>query len=157
MADFTQSTSNTLSQLPHSSQSTEVQPTHTGEEFNGSHRGSSSLDREPSTERQRGSTMSQSQTLVSSRGGTLKKRRSLSRRGSLRREGSRKGSRPGSSRGIGLDGQDDLARQGGSEMNSAFYTPVTTTGSPTEILATRFQGGWDGEARICDYVCAKPY
>ena len=82
------------------------------------------------------STMSQSHTLTPSRGGTLKKRQSLSRKNSLKRSGSRRNSRPGSVRSLtfadGVDGH-------GSEMNSAFYTPVPTTGTPTEILANRFQ------------------
>lgn len=38
----------------------------------------------------------------------------------------------------------------GSEMNSAFYTPVTTKGSPTEILANRFQGESYSDARNFD-------
>lgn len=76
--------------------------------------------------------MSQSHTLTPSRGGTLKKRQSLSRKNSLKRGGSRRGSRPGSVR--------SLTFADGSEMQSAFFTPVPTTGSPTEILANRFQG-----------------
>ena len=80
--------------------------------------------------------MSQSHTLTPSRGGTLKKRQSLSRKNSLKRSGSRKGSRPGSVRSSSFaDGVEGY----GSEMNSAFYTPVPTTGTPTEILAERFQ------------------
>lgn len=83
------------------------------------------------------STMSQSHTLTPSRGGTLKKRQSLSRKNSLKRSGSRKNSRPGSVKSLTF--ADDVAGHG-SEMNSAFFTPVPTTGSPTEILANRFQG-----------------
>lgn len=81
-----------------------------------------------------GSAMSQSQTLTPSRGGTLKKRQSLSRKTSMKRTGSKKGSRPGSVHDVSLaDGVAD-------HMNDVFYTPVPTTGSPTEILAGRFQG-----------------
>ena len=80
------------------------------------------------------STMSQSQTLTPSRGGTLKKRQSLSRKGSLKRNLSKKSSRPGSQ----VFADDTLAQN--PEMNSAFFTPVPTTGSPTDILANRFQG-----------------
>lgn len=83
------------------------------------------------------STMSQSHPLTPSRGGTLKKRQSLSRKNSLKRSGSRRDSRPGSVKGLTF--ADDVAGNG-SEMNSAFFTPVPTTGSPTEILANRFQG-----------------
>ena len=81
-----------------------------------------------------GSTMSQSQTLTPSRGGTLKKRQSLSRRTSLTRNTSMKGERPASQ----AFADDTLAQN--PEMNDAFFTPVPTTGSPTEILANRFQG-----------------
>lgn len=83
------------------------------------------------------STMSQSHTLTPSRGGTLKKRQSLSRKNSLKRSGSRKDSHPGSVKSLTLT---DYVGEQGSEMNNAFFTPVPTTGSPTEILASRFQG-----------------
>lgn len=83
------------------------------------------------------SNMSQSQTLTPTRGGTLKKRQSLSRKNSLKRSGSRKDSRPGSVKSLTF--ADDVEGHV-SEMNSAFFTPVPTTGSPTEILANRFQG-----------------
>ncbi len=45
--------------------------------------------------------------------------------------------RPGSV--ASLNGVEDV-RAHNSEMNNAFFTPVPTTGSPTEILAGRFQG-----------------
>lgn len=139
MADLNQGAPNTVSRLAQSTQS--IQPTTVGEENNGLHHGSSSVDREQSRERQRiSSTASQSHTVIPSRGGTLKKRRSLSRKGSLKRELSRRSSRPGSIKGVGLDGQEEHVGDAGSEYNSAFHTPVTTSGSPTEILATRFQG-----------------
>ena len=80
---------------------------------------------------------SQSHTLTPSRGGTLKKRQSLSRKNSLKQSGSRKNSRPGSVKSLTF--ADDIGGQA-SEMNSAFFTPVPTTGSPTDILANRFQG-----------------
>ena len=82
------------------------------------------------------STMSQSHALTPLRGGTLKKRQSLKRADSMRRSGSRKGSRPGSIRSLTF--ADDVAGHG-SEMNDAFFSPVPTSGSPTEILANRFQ------------------
>ena len=83
------------------------------------------------------STMSQSHTLTPSRGGTLKKRQSLSRKNSLKRSGSTRNSRPASVKSLTF--ADDVGAHG-SEMNSAFFTPVPTTGSPTDILANRFQG-----------------
>ena len=83
------------------------------------------------------STLSQSHTLTPSRGGTLKKRQSLSKKNSLKRSGSRKNSLPGSVKSLTF--ADDVYGQG-SEMSSAFFTPVPTTGSPTDILANRFQG-----------------
>ena len=83
------------------------------------------------------SSMSQSHTITPSRGGTLKKRQSLSRKTSLKRSGSKKGSQPGSVKGLTF--ADDVGDHG-SEMHSAFFTPVPTSGSPTEILANRFQG-----------------
>lgn len=79
--------------------------------------------------------MSQSHTLTPSRGGTLKKKQSLSRKNSLRRAGSKKGSRPGSVRSLTF--ADDVA---GPEASSVFYTPVPTRGNPTQTLANRFDG-----------------
>ena len=82
------------------------------------------------------STLSQSHTLTPSRGGTLKKKQSVSRKGSLKRASSRRNS-AGSVRSVAF-ANDGVAE--GDEMNNAFYTPVPTSGNPTEILANRFQG-----------------
>ncbi|KAI4097179.1 MAG: hypothetical protein LQ344_000589 [Seirophora lacunosa] len=104
-----------------------------------SQRGSTLVDSGPAGDIQPDdSTMSQSQTLTPSRGGTLKKKRSLSKRGSVKRSASRRNSYAASIKGLAAgdsqyDGADD------DQMNSAFFTPVPTTGSPTEILANRFQ------------------
>ncbi len=84
------------------------------------------------------STMSQSHTLTPSRGGTLKKRQSLKKKGSLRRSASGKNGRPDSIRSF--DGEKEVYSGDHAELNNAFFTPVPTTGSPTEILASRFQG-----------------
>lgn len=84
------------------------------------------------------STMSQSHTLTPSRGGTLKKRQSLKKKSSLRRSASGKNSRPGSIRSFG--GEKEVYSGDQDELNNAFFTPVPTSGSPTEILANRFQG-----------------
>ncbi|KAI9809602.1 MAG: hypothetical protein M1825_000034 [Sarcosagium campestre] len=95
------------------------------EEFDVSHRGSAVLDHPPRP---------------LSRGGTLKKKPSLSRKTSLKRGGSRRSSRAGSVRSVFLGDKEKYSVEGdGGERNSAFYTPVPTAGNPTEILATRFQ------------------
>lgn len=73
--------------------------------------------------------------MTPSRGGTLKKKASVSRRSSLGRSGSRR-SRAGSIAGVGTPG----ARE---DYNSALSTPIPTHGSPTDILANRFQGMLD--------------
>lgn len=100
--------------------------------------GSSTLGGDSSGGLRRGnSTISQSHTLTPSRGGTLKKKQSLKKKGSLRRSASAKSSRPGSIRSFRSD-QEAYAGDHG-EMNNAFFTPVPTTGSPTDILANRFQ------------------
>ena len=139
MADLSQNVQGALSQLPQSPLSAENQPANNNEGLSGPTQ-SSSFDRERSRERQGNPAMHPLQAVVPSRGGTLKKRRSLSRRGSLKRSGSRKSNHPGLIGTNGIDGQGESAANYGSEMNSAFYTPVTTTGSPTETLANRFQG-----------------
>ncbi|KAL8830829.1 MAG: hypothetical protein Q9170_005556 [Blastenia crenularia] len=111
----------------------EVDPSH---EHSTSQRGSTLVDSGAGGASD--SAMSQSHTLTPSRGGTLKKKRSLSKKASVKRSGSRKNSFAGSIKGLAAgdqqyDGADD------EQMNSAFFTPVPTTGSPTEILANRFQ------------------
>ena len=120
---------------PPSHSNTHNQAVHLDENAMVGHPGSSPMGE--SDTHQATSTISQSHTLTPSRGGTLKKRQSLSRKNSLKRSGSRKDSRPGSVKSLTF--ADDVGGHG-SEMNSAFFTPVPTTGSPTEILANRFQG-----------------
>lgn len=67
-----------------------------------------------------------------SRSGTLKKKASISRKTSLKRSGSRKSMiAAGSIKGVDPETND---------YNSALYTPIPVNGSPTEILANRFQG-----------------
>jgi hypothetical protein len=68
-----------------------------------------------------------------SRSNTLKKQKSLSRKTPLKRSGSRKSLAAGSIKGV---------TGGNEEYNSVFHTPIPTTGTPTEILANRFQGSW---------------
>lgn len=67
-----------------------------------------------------------------SRSNTLKKRNSIKRTTSLKRSSSKRSLKAGSLAGFG--GVDS-----NQEFNSAFSTPVPTQGSPTEILANRFQ------------------
>jgi hypothetical protein len=88
--------------------------------------------------RRTNSQMSQSQTLMPSRGGTLKKKASLRRTGSLKRSSSKRSSRAGSVRSLALGDKEKYGE--GEEFNSAFYTPVPTSGSPTDVLSNRFQG-----------------
>ncbi|OSS46513.1 hypothetical protein B5807_08398 [Epicoccum nigrum] len=111
------------------------------EDFDARTRGSSVLDggdiprrsasRASSTVRD--STLNQSST--PSRSGTLKKKGSVKRTGSLKRSGSRKSLHAGSIRGVPIDDQE----QGYGREDSVFYTPVPTKGSPTDVLADRFQ------------------
>ncbi|KAF2444430.1 hypothetical protein P171DRAFT_521764 [Karstenula rhodostoma CBS 690.94] len=71
-----------------------------------------------------------------SRSGTLKKRASVKRSGSLKRSSSsRRSVRAGSIKGVEF--ADDDGR--GIKHNSVFYTAIPTSGSPTDILANRFQ------------------
>lgn len=100
------------------------------EEWDASQRGSSIID----SMNRSNSVMSQGETIMPSRGGTLKKKNSVKRSGSLKRGGSRRSSRAGSVRSLALHpgAMED-------EENSAFNTPVPLTGNPTEVLANRFQ------------------
>lgn len=102
------------------------------EEWDASQRGSSIID---GPMQRSNSVMSQGDTLIPSRGGTLKKKASLRRTGSMKRSSSRRSSRAGSVRSLALQSAGDT-----DETHSAFYSPVPTTGNPTEILANRFQG-----------------
>ena len=76
-------------------------------------------------------------TQTPSRGGTLKKRASVKRTGSLMRTSSRRSSRAGSVRSVALGEKEKYGQS--EETNSVFYTPVPTSGNPTELLANRFQ------------------
>jgi hypothetical protein len=80
-------------------------------------------------------TASYSSSKGPSRSNTLKKQKSLSRKSSLKRSGSRKSLSAGSIKGVSTP-----EKKGLDEYYSVFYTPVPTTGAPTEILANRFQG-----------------
>ncbi|KAI3319949.1 hypothetical protein HD806DRAFT_538909 [Xylariaceae sp. AK1471] len=69
-----------------------------------------------------------------SRGNTLKKKNSLRRSGSLKRSSSRRSMKAGSVKSLALQSSHEP-----DEMHSAFYCPVPTSGTPTEVLAHRFQ------------------
>jgi len=104
------------------------------EDFDARTRGSSVLDGDlPPRSSSRASTLNQGST--PSRSGTLKKKGSIKRTASLKRSGSRKSLHAGSIRGVAIDDQE----QGYGREQSVFYTPVPTKGSPTDILAERFQ------------------
>ncbi|KAL2811126.1 hypothetical protein BJX63DRAFT_292571 [Aspergillus granulosus] len=93
----------------------------------------------PSGIQRSASQLSQSHAATLTRSGTLKKKSSLSKRGSMRRSGSRRSMRAGSVRSLVLGDKEKYPVDGDEDMNSAFYIPVPTTGSPTEVLANRFQ------------------
>ncbi|KAL2785201.1 hypothetical protein BJX66DRAFT_343315 [Aspergillus keveii] len=93
----------------------------------------------PSGIQRSASQMSQSRSATPTRSGTLKKKSSLSKRGSMRRSGSRRSLRAGSVRSLVLGDKEKYPVDGDEDMNSAFYIPVPTTGSPTEVLSNRFQ------------------
>lgn len=105
------------------------------EEWDASQRGSSIIDggihRSNSAMSRDGAV---GDNLLPSRGSTLKKKNSLKRSSSLGRKGSRRSSRAGSVRSLALQSAGDV-----DEMHSAFFSPVPTSGNPTEILANRFQ------------------
>ena len=84
------------------------------------------------------SQMSQSQTQVQSRGGTLKKKASMKRIGSFKRSNSKRSSHAGSVKSMTLGEKEKYGDN--EEMKSVFYTPIPTSGNPTELLSNRFQG-----------------
>lgn len=117
-----------------------VHPGSSKEDFSTSRHDSSTMDGNAGGDLYRtNSTMSQSQTLTPSRGGTLKKKASLGKRASVKRSGSRKASGPGSVR-LPYEEKDTSPGVDGDGINNAFFVPVPTTGNPTEILVNRFQG-----------------
>ncbi|KAL9127183.1 MAG: hypothetical protein Q9217_003891 [Psora testacea] len=126
-SDFAQGAPNTIPPLSQSN------PHNQTSHFNENMAGSSPLG-DSAEMRRTNSSMSQSHTLTPSRGGTLKKRQSVSRKNSMKRSGSKRGSRAGSVKSLTF--ADDV---GAAEANNVFHTPVPTQGSPTEVLANRFQ------------------
>ncbi|KAI1105439.1 hypothetical protein F4804DRAFT_341182 [Jackrogersella minutella] len=123
------------------------------EEWDASARGSSVADGPTSSQQnyypyssmQRANSVSSRQEVITgdgasahgislSRGNTLKKKSSLRRSGSLKRSSSRRSMKAGSVRSLALQSSHDS-----DEIHSAFYCPVPTSGSPTELLSNRFQ------------------
>ncbi|KAG6041840.1 hypothetical protein E4U41_001311 [Claviceps citrina] len=112
------------------------------EEWDASQRGASILDE---TLRPDVATMQRSSSIrsfaagdddqLSVRNNTLKKKASMGRSGSLRRRSSsRRSNRAGSVRSLALQSASDP-----NDAHSAFHCPVPTSGSPTDVLASRFQ------------------
>ncbi|KAH0537453.1 hypothetical protein FGG08_005761 [Glutinoglossum americanum] len=121
-----------LAQPAQQQQAQQAQLARFHEDFDASQRGSSILD---DGEFHRAESQ---MSYTPSRGGALKKKGSLKKK-SLRRNSSRRNSRAGSVASLLLGERERYADGEGDERNSAFYTPVPTSGSPTEILAHRFQ------------------
>lgn len=111
------------------------------EEWNASQRGSSIIDE---SYRLNVTTMQRSTSVTSFvagdddqlpvRNNTLKKKASMGRSSSLRRSSSRRSNRAGSVRSLALHSASDP-----EDAHSAFHCPVPTSGTPTDVLATRFQ------------------
>ena len=103
--------------------------------------GVNGIDEEPNMNRDESvmsRPMSQAQPYSPTRQGTLKKKASIKRQSSMKRTLSRKSSHAGSIRDQNLGEKE--AYQEHPDRNSPFYCPVPTSGNPTEILASRFQG-----------------
>ncbi|KAF2176418.1 hypothetical protein K469DRAFT_743020 [Zopfia rhizophila CBS 207.26] len=105
------------------------------ENFDARTRGSSVLNDGDFPQRSASRASTLNQGAAPSRSGTLKKKSSVRRTGSLKRSGSRRSLHAGSIRGVSIEDEE----LGSNRHNSVFYTPVPTSGSPTEILANRFQ------------------
>ncbi|KAJ5898874.1 hypothetical protein N7495_003618 [Penicillium taxi] len=100
-------------------------------------RSSLALER-PSGLRRSVSQMSHVRSTTPSRSSFLGKKNSLSKKSSIRRNGSRRSLRAGSVRSLSLGDREKYA-DGVEDPNSVFAVPIPTTGNPTEALASRFQ------------------
>ncbi|KAF2868911.1 hypothetical protein BDV95DRAFT_499078 [Massariosphaeria phaeospora] len=105
------------------------------EDFDARTRGPSVLDDGDLPQRSASRASTLNQGAAPSRSGTLKKKASVKKSNSLKRSGSRRSMHAGSIRGVSVE--DD--ERGSGRHNNVFYTPVPTSGSPTEVLANRFQ------------------
>lgn len=118
------------------------------ENFDARTRGESVLmDDIPQRSASRSSTLNQG--AAPSRSGTLKKKSSVKRSGSLKRSGSRRSTHAGSIRGVSIEDTDHGVSD---KHNNVFYTPMPTSGSPTEILANRFQGKFQAHCLVATNV-----
>lgn len=111
------------------------------EEFDAASHRSSVVNDGPAVMQRSASTMSHVRSSDLTGGGTLKKKASLSKRGSLRRNGSRKSMRAGSVRSLSLGDREKYHTEGSDDVNSAFMLPIPANGNPTEVMANRFTGG----------------
>ncbi|KAF2814059.1 uncharacterized protein BDZ99DRAFT_486093 [Mytilinidion resinicola] len=117
------------------SQSLAPQRSKFGEDFDATQRGTSVLNDGDLPHRTASNASTLNQGAAPARSGTLKKKGSVRRTGSLKRSGSKRSLHAGSIRGVNIEDEGPAA----SKENSVFYTPVPTTGNPTEVLASRFQ------------------
>lgn len=103
------------------------------EDFDASQRGSSLTDDGSAGLNRSASTASTAVPAAApSRSNTLKKKSSVRRTGSLKHSSSKRSLKAGSTAGFG-------GVENNKDYNTAFSTPIPTTGTPTEILADRFQ------------------
>lgn len=100
------------------------------DDLDDSQRGASTVD--DNFKRSASSASTAVNNTTPSRSGTLKKRSSVRRTGSLKRSSSRRSLRAGSIKNMVFGDEKE-------DFNSAFWTPVPTSGTPTEVLADRFQ------------------
>ena len=89
-------------------------------------------DGRPGVDRKASSASTAVSGSAPSRNNTLKKRNSMKRTGSLKRSNSKRSIKAGNIAGYG-------GVESNKEYNSAFSTPIPTSGQPTEVLANRFQ------------------
>ncbi|KAK3111969.1 phosphatidylinositol 4,5-bisphosphate-binding protein [Teratosphaeriaceae sp. CCFEE 6253] len=105
------------------------------DDFAASQRGSSVAgDGDPGYDRSASTASTAVPAAAPARSNTLKKKASVRRVGSLRRSGSKRSLAAGSTKGVGGGGAHE-----DREFNSIYHTPIPTQGSPTEVLANRFQ------------------
>ncbi|KAL9096456.1 MAG: hypothetical protein Q9165_001453 [Trypethelium subeluteriae] len=102
-----------------------------GHDYGAGQRESSILAGEDATGVQRSASRA-SNMGTPSRSGTLKKKNSVKRASSIKRSGSRRSMKAGSIKGFGDNAGDN-------DFNSVFHTPIPTSGTPTDVLANRFQ------------------
>lgn len=138
VSDFAQGIPSTNSPLSQSAAAN--QPSAFHEDFDASQRGGSSVAGDGDGDQGRLRSASSATTAVSaaapSRSNTLKKKGSVRRSAStksLARSSSKRSLKAGAIKGVTGRTAD------GEDYNSAFYTPIPTQNSPTEILANRFQ------------------